>query len=352
MSSSAHNADALTRALAEPSRRDILESLRFGPKSVTDLVEATGLKQPNVSNHLAKMRAQRLVRAERIGRNVFYSIALPTADFLLRLHEHTRNALEREEAESTIGSTIDPGTATELSFDVQRLASEAVVQPSRNSAWRTGYFQCLLTGNEDKAQALVHEMLARGTSLPVIYTEIFEWAMNRIGEQYEQGLTDEAHEHLATEMTVRSMARVAQFYTPIARSQRRAILGCVAGNWHAVGLRMLGDALRIQGWEILFLGANVPTPSFLAMIAGMHPDLVIVACTMQEQAPELQRLVALLNAAREAGAEPRFDIAVGGQYLHAHPELLHTLPVDFTASSLSEFLQIVTSRYPPLHRTA
>ena len=46
-----------------------MEHLRVGRKSVSELVHLTHLKQPNVSNHLAKMREQGLVRAERSGRN-------------------------------------------------------------------------------------------------------------------------------------------------------------------------------------------------------------------------------------------------------------------------------------------
>ncbi len=62
--------DVLSQAIAEPSRRALLENLRFGAKTVTQLVDATALKQPNVSNHLAKMKQQGIVRSERIGRQV------------------------------------------------------------------------------------------------------------------------------------------------------------------------------------------------------------------------------------------------------------------------------------------
>ena len=79
--------DVLSQALAEPSRRALLENLRYGQKTVTQLVVATSLKQPNVSNHLAKMKQQGIVRAERIGRQVYYSLSAPFADVLMRMHE-------------------------------------------------------------------------------------------------------------------------------------------------------------------------------------------------------------------------------------------------------------------------
>jgi len=65
----------LFRGLADPSRLSILEVLRDGPRTVTDLVNMTGLSQPNVSNHLSCLRDCGLVRGTQNGRQVIYEIA-------------------------------------------------------------------------------------------------------------------------------------------------------------------------------------------------------------------------------------------------------------------------------------
>ncbi len=51
----------LYRGLAEPSRLAILESLRGGEKTDSDLVVATGLSKPNASAHLACLKGCGLV---------------------------------------------------------------------------------------------------------------------------------------------------------------------------------------------------------------------------------------------------------------------------------------------------
>lgn len=62
-------------ALGEPNRLRILEALaRAGSLCVCDLCALLGLRQSNVSHQLRLLRALRLVRAERSGRNVFYSL--------------------------------------------------------------------------------------------------------------------------------------------------------------------------------------------------------------------------------------------------------------------------------------
>jgi len=62
-------------ALANPSRLLILCHLAESEKTVNELVEAVSLAQSAVSQHLAKMRALRLVKARREGKNMHYSIA-------------------------------------------------------------------------------------------------------------------------------------------------------------------------------------------------------------------------------------------------------------------------------------
>jgi DNA-binding transcriptional ArsR family regulator len=65
----------LFRGLADPSRLAILEALGFGEKSVSEVVAATGLSQPNVSAHLACLRACGLVTSRQEGRFVYYALA-------------------------------------------------------------------------------------------------------------------------------------------------------------------------------------------------------------------------------------------------------------------------------------
>lgn len=65
----------LFRGFADRSRLAILEALRGGALTVTEIVEATGLTQSNVSNHLACLRDCGLVTATQQGRFVYYELS-------------------------------------------------------------------------------------------------------------------------------------------------------------------------------------------------------------------------------------------------------------------------------------
>ena len=64
----------LFRGFADPTRLSILESLRNGKKSVGEIVRDTEQSQSNVSNHLGCLLECSLVKKEREGRSIIYSL--------------------------------------------------------------------------------------------------------------------------------------------------------------------------------------------------------------------------------------------------------------------------------------
>ncbi len=77
----------LFRSLGDASRLKILEALRDAPHNVGEIVQATGLSQSNVSNHLGCLRDCGLVAAERKGRYVIYRLSDDRVAELLALAE-------------------------------------------------------------------------------------------------------------------------------------------------------------------------------------------------------------------------------------------------------------------------
>lgn len=65
----------LFRGLGDSTRLAILELLRKGEKTTSQIVKATGQSQSNVSNHLACLLECGLVKNRRDGKNIFYSIS-------------------------------------------------------------------------------------------------------------------------------------------------------------------------------------------------------------------------------------------------------------------------------------
>ena len=67
----------LCKTLSSPRRLEILHLLTREPMEVSRLADELGMTQPNVSQHLAVMRAAGVVEAERSGRDVRYRLVDP-----------------------------------------------------------------------------------------------------------------------------------------------------------------------------------------------------------------------------------------------------------------------------------
>ena len=85
--------------LSEPSRLKILRALMGGSMTVTELIEATGMRQGNVSKHLGVLLSARFVAREKEGNFARYSVSDPNLFALCelmcgRIEEDARRRLE------------------------------------------------------------------------------------------------------------------------------------------------------------------------------------------------------------------------------------------------------------------
>ena len=83
MKRQATRAAGMLKLLANAKRLMILCHIGHKEMTVNELVKAIGLSQSAVSQHLAKMRADKLVVGEKRGQSVFYRIANPEVEAML-----------------------------------------------------------------------------------------------------------------------------------------------------------------------------------------------------------------------------------------------------------------------------
>ena len=65
----------ICKTIANPNRQAILDMMRSGEITVTELVNKTGISQANLSQHLAILRSKGVVNTRRDGNNIYYSIS-------------------------------------------------------------------------------------------------------------------------------------------------------------------------------------------------------------------------------------------------------------------------------------
>ena len=116
---------AFYRSLADENRLRILMNLAEGGKSVSEIVEQTGLSQPLVSHHLKELKNNLIVMTERKSSFVFYELTEPTILELLRL----TNQLVIELSEKS-NSSFSPGYKLSVPFPVMMKKMSKIMNQS------------------------------------------------------------------------------------------------------------------------------------------------------------------------------------------------------------------------------
>jgi CheY-like chemotaxis protein len=116
-------------------------------------------------------------------------------------------------------------------------------------------------------------IVVTGTASSVeIQSRVIAPAMWRIGELWERGALTVVQEHLATAMSHHALTRL--YPGLLSEVQRRGdtiVVAVLHGDHHVLGLRMAADVLEGAGFDVRFLGADVPQSSLLAWVAEHRP---------------------------------------------------------------------------------
>ena len=101
------------KGLANETRLVVLCALAEGEKNVSELGKVLGINQPTLSQQLARLRADNLVKTRRESKQIFYSIASDEAELLLGLlyKLFCKEASGQKELDSPTKATTDAETA-------------------------------------------------------------------------------------------------------------------------------------------------------------------------------------------------------------------------------------------------
>ncbi|HZL05810.1 MAG TPA: B12-binding domain-containing protein, partial [Coriobacteriia bacterium] len=121
------------------------------------------------------------------------------------------------------------------------------------------YADTMRVGDPHAAATVIDDALSAGLSSVEIQARVIAPAMWGIGELWEGGGLTVAQEHLATAVSHHVLTRL--YPGLLRREQRRGdtvVVGAVHGEHHVLGLRMVADVFEGAGFDVRFLGADVP----------------------------------------------------------------------------------------------
>jgi len=170
------------------------------------------------------------------------------------------------------------------------------------------YLSALLAGDRHTCQGVVEQLLASGVAIRHLYVGLFQHSLYQVGELWERNQISVATEHLATAITESLLTLVYPVIFRTPRCGRRAVVSCVANEYHQLGGKMVADILELNGWDSYFLGANTPVDALLELIEEKQPELLCLSLSVYFNLPSLLNALQQVNA-----AFPGLRILVGGQ---------------------------------------
>ena len=121
-------------------------------------------------------------------------------------------------------------------------------------------------------------LLSSGLGSDRLILDVLAPAQREVGLLWQSGRWNVAQEHAATAVIDGVLGAVG-LHEPVAPTRGLIVVACVEGEYHSVPARMGVERLRLDGWDVTFLGANVPPSDLASFVVGTHPDAVVLSCT-------------------------------------------------------------------------
>jgi methanogenic corrinoid protein MtbC1 len=153
------------------------------------------------------------------------------------------------------------------------------------------FCQALLSATaEGNAQALERLLDAAFALHPrtLVFSRIVRPLFEAVGDGWAEGEISVGQEHLVTGAV---RARLERYLAGGRKAPGpTAVLACVPGERHELGLMMLGAMLRSEGWDVLYLGADTPAADAVEVAERADAQVLALSATREEPLKGLRKV--------------------------------------------------------------
>jgi MerR family transcriptional regulator, light-induced transcriptional regulator len=172
--------------------------------------------------------------------------------------------------------------------------------------------------DEARAQAVLDRALAAAT-VDTLLTEVVLPYLQDLGDRWERGDVSVAQEHFAASVLRGRLLGLARGWG--LGMGPAAVLACLPGEQHDLGLIAFGLALRSRGWRVIYLGTDAPVETVAETSRELEASLVVLSAVTSERVqpvlPQLRELAGRQTlalggaAAKDLASEASGVLALG-----------------------------------------
>jgi len=195
-------------------------------------------------------------------------------------------------------------------------------------------YEALTLHKEGEAKQIVDRIQSM-FDLKTIFFEIFQPCLYEIGEAWYRGEILIATEHFVSAFIRGILMNLLQAF-PVYSAAPNLLIGCAPEEFHEIAPLMLSVLLRREGYQVEFLGADLPVDDLVTYAGDVSPDMIILSAGFERTARPLFMMQEMLDA---LPSKPKFGF--GGRYFNENMEARKEMQGAFLGNTLEEAIQNV-----------
>ncbi len=196
------------------------------------------------------------------------------------------------------------------------------------------YSEAVFDTDRARARRVVDEALARGvTPEDVVFRLVVPGVDGMMAALGRTGEVSLAQHFMAAQIAGEVTEAMIPRFRSVPEVAGRVIIGNSAGDFHALGKRIVAGCLRALMMEVVDLGVNVPPERFVDEAAARGAQVIAISSMMLHTARGERGCLAVRRLLRERGLEGRVKVAVGGAPYRLDRELWRVVQADAWAEN-------------------
>lgn len=231
-------------------------------------------------------------------------------------------------------SIQDSGQEPLLAMPLEETRTPAIVSDLVSgetlNEMRENWIAACMAFNEPTAEAVLAQAFAR-YPLETVCLEVLRRGISEIGKMWYTAESTVQQEHFASALAIRRLDALLAAAPPPTR-KGRILIGCPPNEDHIFSPLMITLFLRHRGYDVIYLGADVPLSQLDNTVSKTQPDLVVLTAQQLTTAATLYQVSQVLS-------EQRVPLGFGGLIFNLLPGLRKRILGHFLGETLEQAVQ-------------
>ncbi|MEV4046134.1 methanogenic corrinoid protein MtbC1 [Streptomyces sp. SAI-195] len=160
--------------------------------------------------------------------------------------------------------------------------------------WTDKLWAAVLAADEYSALDVIGNALGAGLAAETVLLDVIGAVQHKVGVEWAANRLSVADEHAATAINDRVIAALPTQRPATPRG--KLTVACVDKEWHALPARLLAETLRLRGWQVGYLGAQVPTAHLVSQIHRSGASAVCLSAALPTRLPLAHAAITAVQA--------------------------------------------------------